>query len=411
LKEVIMNIFFPRIVLLFSLIGGLTSSAYALDPTASCTASNVTTPDATTYTFLVTYSDDGPIVENSIDSNDVRVTGPSGYSAAGQVVSIEVLGNGSPVRVVYSIVPPGGSWDSADNGTYSVVMQPQQVFDMLGNAVAPGTLRTFTVNVTGGTPPQTAQPLNISTRGRVQTGDNVMIGGFIISGSTPKQVLIRALGPTLQQFGVGDALPDPTLELFGANGPILANNNWKETQQAEIQATGLAPSNDAEAAMIVTLNPGNYTAIVRGANGGTGIGLVEAYDRDSAVPAKLANISTRALVLAGDGVMIGGFILGNGSGAARVVIRAIGPSLGQFGVAGALQDPTLELRSASGVLVQSNDNWKDSQQAAIEATGLGPANDSEAAIVATLPQAAYTAIVAGKNGTTGVALVEVYQVP
>jgi hypothetical protein len=237
-----------------------------------------------------------------------------------------------------------------------------------------------------------------------------MYAGFIIGGSDPKQVLIRALGPTLQQFGISDTLPDPTIELHDWYRVIGTNNNWKDSQASEIQATGLAPLYDSEAAMLITLNPGAYTAIVRDANGGAGIGLVEVYDQDTGAPVKLANISTRGYIETGDNVMIGGFILGNADIPALVVIRAIGPSLAKFGSTEYLPDPTLELHDANGALLRSNDNWRDSQEAEITATGLAPENNAESAILATLPPSAYTAIVAGKNGQTGIGVVEVYHV-
>jgi hypothetical protein len=254
-----------------------------------------------------------------------------------------------------------------------------------------------------------AQAMNISTRLRVRGGENVMIGGFIISGTEPKRVLVRALGPTLQQFGISDALPNPMIELSGPAGSITSNNNWKDTQEVEIQDTGLAPPNNLEAAIVATLDPGNYTAVVRDADGGTGVGLMEVYDLAVGAEAQLANISTRGFVESGVNVMIGGFILGNGVAPTRVLIRAIGPSLSQHGVNEALQDPVLDLRDANGMRIRYNDDWRDSQQVEIEATGLAPQSDAESAIVTLLAPAAYTAIVAGKNGLTGVGLVEVYQ--
>lgn len=254
--------------------------------------------------------------------------------------------------------------------------------------------------------------LNISTRLQVLTGDQVLIGGFIITGNDPKLVILRAIGPSLGAFGIADALADPILELHASDGSlIMTNDNWKMDQQSEIEATGLAPTNNLESAIVATLDPGSYTAIVSGKNGGTGVGLVEAYDLDAAADSELANISTRGLVQVGNDVMIGGFILGGGDGASNVLVRAIGPTLGDFGVAGALEDPTLELRDGQGTLVSSNDNWKDTQQVAIEETGLAPQDDLESALFETLNPGAYTAIVADQGGLTGVALVEVYRLP
>jgi len=242
----------------------------------------------------------------------------------------------------------------------------------------------------------------------VQTGNNVLIGGFIITGTQPKRVIVRAIGPSLSSFFPG-ALADPVLELHGPGAfATITNDNWRSDQQAEIIATGIPPTNDLESAIVATLPANNsaYTAIVRGVNNGTGIGLVEAYDLDRTVDSKLANISTRGLVQTGDNVLIAGTIV-LGQTSQKVIVRAIGPSLN---VPGKLADPTLELRDGNGGLLASNDNWRSDQEAEIIATGIPPTNDLESAIVATLPAngASYTAIVRGVNGTTGVALVEIY---
>jgi len=260
--------------------------------------------------------------------------------------------------------------------------------------------------------------LNIATRMRVLTGDRVLIGGFIITGPEQKRVLIRGVGPSLN--GVGGTLSDPTLELHQGAATLAMNDNWKTrtsgtSQQADIEATTIAPANDLEPAILVTLSPGAYTAILGGKNGGTGVGLVEVYDLGQGANSKLANISTRGFVDIGDNVMIGGLIVGGGTGdgLARVVVRALGPSVP---VTGALENPTLDLHDGSGTLVSSNDNWKTrpdgtSQQAEIEATGIQPTNDLESALVRTLPAGSYTAIVRGMNSTTGVGLVETYNLP
>ncbi len=251
---------------------------------------------------------------------------------------------------------------------------------------------------------------NISTRLRVQTGDNVLIGGFIITGTVSKQVILRAIGPSLSSSGVTGALADPIMELRRSDGSLVAsNNNWRETQQTEIIATTVPPTNDLESAIVATLIPGNYTAIVRGVNNGTGIGLVEVFDLETNTVSKLANISTRGFVQSGDDVMIGGFIVGPAvSSASKVIVRAIGPSLTSQGVNGALGDTTLELRDASGTLVAQNDDWRSSQEAEIIASTVPPTSDLESALVGDLPAGNYTAIVRGKANATGVALVEVY---
>ncbi len=261
-----------------------------------------------------------------------------------------------------------------------------------------------------------SQLQNIATRLRVDTGDNVLIGGFIVTGSAPKKLMVRGIGPSLAQFGLSGVLADPTLELHAADTSLIASNdNWKETQQAEIQNTGIAPTNDLESAIVSTLPPGSYTTIEKGKNGGTGLGLVEVYELDQAPGAIVGNISTRGLVQGGNNVMIGGFIVGGGTTTAstKIAIRALGPSLAPFGVPNPLPDPTLELHDVNGTTLLANDNWKDdpNQAAAITAAGLAPKDDRESAIVATLLPGAYTAIVAGKAGASGVGLVEIYRLP
>jgi len=213
---------------------------------------------------------------------------------------------------------------------------------------------------------------------------------------------------------MSSTLSDPTLELRSSDNSLIASNdNWRDNPAtaAELEAAGLAPGFDFESAIVATLSPGAYTAIVGGKNGSTGMGLVEIYDLDRASDGQLTNISTRGLVRTGEGVVIGGFILGGNSGQANVLLRAIGPSLANAGIENALADPTLELRDSNGLLLQSNDNWRDSQGAEIEASGVAPENDLEAAILATLRPGSYTAIIAGKNGSMGVGLIEVYNLP
>ena len=258
-----------------------------------------------------------------------------------------------------------------------------------------------------------AQALNLSTRMRVQTGENVGIGGFIITGTAPKHVLLRAIGPSLAQSGVPNVLADPVMELHGPGAFVtIINDNWRDdpAQEALIIASGIPPTNDLEAAIDATLNSGSYTAIVSGKNNTSGIGLVEVYDLSQAVDSKLANISTRAFVGTGDSVVIAGFILGGSNGADRVVVRGIGPSLTAVGVPNALADPTLELRDGDGALLASNNNWQDDPTSAAEliAAGLAPTNDLESGIAAALPPGPYTALLTGLNNGTGVGLVEVY---
>jgi hypothetical protein len=258
-------------------------------------------------------------------------------------------------------------------------------------------------------PPPPGHLGNLSTRAFVQTGDNVVIGGFIITGSGQKRVIVRAIGPSLANHGITNPLQNPTLELHDHTGAVIASNdNWMNApNRQEIINSGLAPSNNLESAILTSLNPGAYTAIVRGVNNGTGIALVEGYDLDPAAGSKLGNMSTRALVQTGNNVMIGGFII-TGSGQKRVIVRAIGPSLAQHSITNPLQDTTLELHNGSGAVIAFNDNWRDTQETEIQATGLAPTDNRESAIVRTLAPGNYTAIVRGKNNTIGVALVEVY---
>ena len=271
---------------------------------------------------------------------------------------------------------------------------------------------------------------NISTRGFVQMGNNVMIGGFIVEGTGPKTVILRAIGPELSAppFNIPNALADPTLELHNGTGALIASNdNWQTTviggiittnQVSAIQNSGHAPTQGSESAIIATLQPGNYTAIVRGKNNIVGVALVEAYDISPSAASILGNISTRGFVQTGNNVMIGGFIV-QGTGQKTVIVRAIGPELTAppFNIPNALANPTLELHDGSGALIASNDNWQTAiiggiitanQVSAIQNSGHAPTQPSESAIIATLPPGNYTAIVRGVNNTTGVALVEVY---
>jgi hypothetical protein len=274
------------------------------------------------------------------------------------------------------------------------------------------------VNTSSGLP---AHPLNISTRMEVQGADNVLIAGFIVSGpqGSSKKVMIRGLGPSLANAGVTNPLADPLLELHLPDGTVITNDDWQQASNSGDIPNGFQPADPRESVIIATLPIGSggssdFTAILKGAHGETGIGLAEAYDLDQSAPNQFANISTRGFIDTGDNVMIGGFILGGSSQGSSVLIHGIGPSLANFGVTNALADPTLALHDSNGATIKTNDDWKvddtsgQSQEAAIRATTLPPSNDAESAILVTLPPGAYTAIVAGKSNTTGVGLVEVY---
>lgn len=331
-----------------------------------------------------------------------------------------------PIDGIFAGKPEGSAF-SVNGTTFTIGYQGGDGNDVVLTVAAPTPTPTPTATAsptpgTTATPSPTATPDttatptptptpsvtilgNISTRLSVQAGDNVLIGGFIVTGTQPKKVLIRAIGPSTNIPG---ALADPQLDLFSGQTLVESNDNWiaSPNKQAIIDTT-IPPSSDLESAIVTALPANNsaYTAIASGANGGTGIGLVEVYDLDGSVDSKLANISTRGLVQTGNDVMIGGFIV-LGSANQKVLIRAIGPSTG---VVGALGDPTLELHDVNGALVQANDNWRsDGQEQEIIATTIPPANDSESALIRTVPPGNYTAIVKGVGDTTGVALVKVF---
>jgi len=244
----------------------------------------------------------------------------------------------------------------------------------------------------------------------VQTGDNVGIGGFIITGTTPKQVLLRAIGPSLISSGVPNPLADPVLELHGPPGFVtIINDNCRDADPPPPPPFS-CPSNTLESAIFATLNPGPYTAIVRGKNNTSGVALLEVYDLNQAAASKLANISTRAFVSTGTDIVIAGFILGGHGGIDNVIVRGIGPSLTQFGARNALANPTLELRDSNGSLIRADNDWQDdpAQATIIAAAGLAPANSRESGIAATLAPGPYTALLAGLDSGTGLGLVEVY---
>ncbi|MDQ3200020.1 MAG: CRTAC1 family protein [Verrucomicrobiota bacterium] len=311
----------------------------------------------------------------------------------------------------------GGEWGSqgagplhfgigtADTATIRITW-PSGVVDLLSGVAANSSL---TVVEGSSPPPVLAQ--NIATRLDVQTGDNVGIGGFIVTGADLKKVVIRGLGPSLASSNVPNFLADPVLALHKPNGTVLVNNDWKDTQFDLIRATGLGPTDENESAIYATLEPGGYTAVLSGANGGTGVGLVEVYDLDQVDTSELANVSTRGFVGTGDNVMIGGVIIGpKGAPNATIVVRALGPSLA--GVTAPLADPTLALYDANGSVIASNNNWQDDsiQAALVEGANIAPSDPRESAIYKVLTPASYTAIVSGSGGATGVGLVEVYNV-
>jgi hypothetical protein len=246
--------------------------------------------------------------------------------------------------------------------------------------------------------------LNISTRLQARGGDDALISGFIINGSAPKKVAVRALGPSLPVPG---KLSDPLLQLYDSNHlQVAQNDNWN-AHRSDVLASGLVPSDEHEAVIITTLQPGSYTAVVQGSGDSSGVALAEVYDLASGANARLANVSTRGKVQTGDDVMIGGFILG-GNESTRIVVRAIGPSLATYGVPDPLGDPTLEVHDSNGAVVATDDDWRQFQEQMLIQNGLAPTDDRESAMLLVLQPGDYTAIVRGKDNGTGVGLVEVY---
>lgn len=328
----------------------------------------------------------GGVTVTVSNSNSYAVTASSGG------YSVPVPGNGS-----YTVTFSGGSAPTDQKNVSVGGGQNVKADYVVTGSVTP----TPTPTPTPGSAPTLA---NISTRAVVGTDENVLIGGFIVTGTQAKRVIIRGVGPALPLTG---KMLDPTLALHDSSGAAIGfNDNWGQNANSqEIVDSGIPPSSPNEPALLMSLAPGSYTAVLSGANQTTGTAVVEVYDLDPAADSKLANISTRAAVQTGDNVLIGGLIV-VGQSAADVIVRAIGPSLP---VAGAMANPTLELRDAQGAVLGFNDNWRTAQQTAIINTGVPPTHDAEAAIVTSFSPGSFTAIVRGADGTTGVAVVEVYQ--
>jgi uncharacterized repeat protein (TIGR03803 family) len=335
-----------------------------------------------------------------------------GSSSLGVMFQVNTDGTGYTILHNFA----GGSSDGANPDECSLTLSGSTLFGMTrnGGSSGYGTMFSFTL-------PSSATPGlvgNVSTRLPVGKDDNALIEGFIMQGpaGSTKKIMVRAIGPSLARFGITDALPNPILEIHDASGATVAtNDNWKSTQpgglitgdqSAEIDASGVAPGNDLESAIVANLAPGSYTAVVRGSGNTVGTGVVDAYDLSAASPARLANIATRGLIQPGDKLMIAGFIVQNGP--VKAVIRAIGPSLSVFGITNALADTTLQLRDVNGAIVRENDNWKTDQKSELENTGLQPTDDLEAALVETILPGQYTAQVRGKNDSAGIGVVQVY---
>ncbi|MCF7992830.1 MAG: ASPIC/UnbV domain-containing protein, partial [Thiohalocapsa sp.] len=299
-------------------------------------------------------------------------------------------------------------WPSGNSDTFFGVAA-NRLYRVIEGAVS-GEGQLVDLSGGGGCDLPSASLFNISTRARAGGGGATMIGGFVVRGDRPKRVLIRARGPSLADSGVTGAMGDPTLRLFSGATQIDFNDNWRDSDRAaEISATGRAPQSDAEAAIIATLAPGAYTAHVTDATGAAGIAIVEALGVDEEADVRLFNVSTRASVETGDGVTIGGFVI-RGSGSKRVLVRGRGPSLASSGLTGTLRDPTLEIFSG-GTSVAFNDDWRDDARAAeVAATGRAPENNREAALLLDLGPGAYTAILRGDEGASGIGIIEVIAV-
>jgi hypothetical protein len=353
-------------------------------------------------------------------NSDAFPTTPDAYQTkiAGSSDAFLTKINPSGSALVYSTLLGGAKFDegfggiAVDNAGHAYIAGVTESPEF---PVTPGAFQTtyhggndvFVAKFDFAATAPTDQLLNIATRLPVQTGDNVLIGGFIITGTQPKKVLILGIGPSLAQFFSG-SLSNPTLELYQGNTLLQANDDWKESQ-AEIQATGLQPSNDLESAIVRTLDPGSYTAILRGKGDATGIGVVQAYDLNQDAQSKFGNIATRGFIDSGDNAMIGGFIIGpTGGTTTTVVIRAIGPSLANFGITGALQDPTLELHDGNGAAIAFNDNWKDDTNKSRVPQSLQPSDQRESVLYRVLAPGNYTAVMRGSGNTTGIGLVEIY---
>lgn len=378
---------------------------------------NIIGPDAAETRVLGT-QDSGVVVQNGSKRNIVRKNVIVGQVNHGVVfadaASNEAYGNWIGVTSRGTMIQNGSFGVYLINATNNVVQLPaasagpgreRNVFGQNTNG-AVGLYGNSTGNVIDLT--TSARLLNISSRMRVELGDNAIIAGFIITGNSPKSVIIRGMGTSLP---VPNALADPTLQLITPAGSIF-NDDWRSTQEQAIIASGIPPANNLESAIMATLEPGAYTAVLRGDGNTAGVGLVEVYDLDSGGTAVLANISTRGNVQTGDNVMVAGFILGAGQADSRVVVRALGQSLAGMGISNPLYDPLLTLINSNGAVVQWSDNWQENstQVADLGTLGLTPSNALESAVVAILPPGAYTAVVAGKNGSSGTGLVEVYNI-
>ena len=406
---------------------------YDSDPSVSAKIYKVKLEDADSPPSLIgntaLRAGEGRLAASVIDPVSGYVYFADDNSYPGHIYQLSLNGPNLPTEVAVLPLQGGTTNPSPPNGTTagnvstdsnlpygevffrSAVFDPVRGFAYFGQDSRPNQI----VKVQVATRPQ--QLLNIATRGRVDADPNQMIGGFIVTGSAPKNVAIRALGPSLGAFGVA-GLPDPVLELRDSNNLLVtSNDDWHQAPNAAQVPVALQPANNAESVIVTTLAPGAaYTAIVRGKGAATGVALMEVYDLNPDDGSLLANISTRGPVGGADNVMIGGLIVGDGTANTQILVRALGPSLSQSGLSNVLPDPALELHDGNGATLATNDNWKtrpdgSSQQAEIEATTIPPTSDAESALLANLPAGNYTAVLSGKTNASGVAVIEVYRIP
>jgi uncharacterized repeat protein (TIGR01451 family) len=410
-------------------------------------------------TYTITVRNNGPSPTTGVILTD---TLPSGLTYVSATAS-----QGSCSQASGTVTCNLGSMSNGATATVTIVVTPAAA-GIITNTVSvsssvpdPNTANnSATATTTINTPADLPRLINISTRAHVLTGNNVMIGGFYIDGNSSKTILLRARGPFMSgaPFNISGTLSDPMIQLYAGSTVIAQNDNWQTTDPlcaspavscgnaSQIMATGLDPCQpnpgqtsappgcDQESAILVTLPPGGYTAIVSGVGGTTGLGLVEAFEVN-ATTSRLVNISTRAHVETVNNVEIGGFFIG-GTNPRKLLLRARGPAMSgaPFNVPGTLPNPIMQLYAGSTVIAQ-NDNWQTTDPlcaspavscgnaSQITATGLDPCQPNpgqttappgctqESAILVTLPPGGYTAIVSGVGGTAGVGLVEVFEVP
>jgi hypothetical protein len=360
-----------------------------------------------TSTFQFSIPTESTIVNGAFTSTGFDQLTVTGDVTLGNSALAVQVGAGFPIssHSTFTILTAG----SALGGKFSNVSTGSRLTSLDGQGSFLVSLSGQTVQLSDfETEPPAAEFANLSTRGDVLTGDNILIGGFIIGGTASKNVILRALGPSLSNQGITNPLADPTLELHDSAGALVASNdNWKDTQQFAIESTGIPPTNDLESAIVTTLAPGAYTVLVKGNSGAVGTALVEVFDLSPNVDSTLSNLSTRGFV-DGANPLIGGFIASVGTGNTSTVARAIGPDLANRGVATPLGDPMLEVRDVDGTLVDSNDDYVPGSDSVIDVEGLAPANSLESAIRLSLAPGNYTILVLAKAGDSGTALVELY---